>query len=167
MIVKNLTKNFYINLFIIFSIFIIDRISKIYVINFDIKNSSTDLYTSKFLNINLIWNEGIAFGLFSFNENNLYNLLTVIILIIILVILKMIIKSQGIKKYGLLMIFGGALGNLFDRLFYKAVPDFIDFHVEEFHWFVFNVADIFITIGVIIMILFEVILNNQKNNEQT
>ena len=100
-------------------------------------------------------------------KNNLYNLLTVIISIIILVILKMIIDSKGIKKYGLLMIFGGALGNLFDRLFYKAVPDFIDFHIEEFHWFVFNVADIFITIGVIIMILFELILNNQKNNEQT
>ena len=165
MIVKNLTKNFYINLFIIFSIFLFDRISKIYVINFDIKNSSTELYTSKFLNINLIWNEGIAFGLFSFNQNNLYNLLTLTISIIILVILKMIIDSQGIKKYGLLMIFGGALGNLYDRLFYKAVPDFIDFHVEEFHWFVFNVADIFITIGVIIMILFELILNNQKNNE--
>ena len=167
MIVKNLTKNFYIDLFIIISIFIIDRISKIYVINFDIKNSSTDIYTSKFLNINLIWNEGIAFGLFSFSQDNFYNLLTVIISIIILVILKMIIDSKGIKKYGLLMIFGGALGNLFDRLFYKAVPDFIDFHVEEFHWFVFNVADIFITIGVIIMILFEIILNNQKNNEQT
>ena len=166
MIFKNLTKNFYINLSIIFTIFIIDRISKIYVINFNIKNSSTELYTSKFLNINLLWNEGIAFGLFSFSQNNLYNLLTVIISIIILVILKMIIDSQGIKKYGLLMIFGGALGNLFDRLFYKAVPDFIDFHVEEFHWFVFNVADIFITIGVIIMILFEVILNDQKKNEQ-
>tara|TARA_B100001079_G_scaffold75419_1_gene64936 strand:+ start:55 stop:558 length:504 start_codon:yes stop_codon:yes gene_type:complete len=166
MISKVLTKSFYINLFIILSIFIIDRISKIYVINFNIKNSSTELYTSKFLNINLIWNEGIAFGLFSFSQNNLYNLLTLIISIIILVILKMIIDSQGIKKYGLLMIFGGATGNLYDRLFYKAVPDFIDFHVEEFHWFVFNVADIFITIGVIIMILFELILNNQKNNEQ-
>ncbi len=165
MIKKILTKNFYINLLIIFSIFIIDRISKFYVINFNIKNTSTELYTSKFLNINLIWNEGIAFGLFSFNQNNLYNLLTLTISIIILVILKMIIDSQGIKKYGLLMIFGGALGNLYDRLFYKAVPDFIDFHVEEFHWFVFNVADIFITIGVIIMILFELILNNQKNNE--
>ena len=167
MIIKNLTKNFYINLFIVFLIFTIDRISKIYVINFDIKNPSTDLYTSKFLNIKLLWNEGIAFGLFSFSQNNLYNLLTAIISIIILVILKMIIDSQGIKKYGLLMIFGGALGNLFDRLFHKSVPDFIDFHVEEFHWFVFNVADIFITIGVIIMILFELILNNQKNNEQT
>ena len=167
MIIKNLTKNFYINSLIIISIFIIDRISKIYVINFNIKNLSTEVYTSKFLNINLIWNEGIAFGLFSFSQKNLYNLLTLIISIIILVILKMIIDSHGIKKYGLLMIFGGALGNLFDRLFYKAVPDFIDFHVEEFHWFVFNVADIFITIGVIIMILFELILNNQKNNDQT
>ena len=78
----------------------------------------------------------------------------------------MIINSYGIKKYGLMMIFGGALGNLFDRIFYKAVPDFIDFHIGEFHWFVFNVADIFITIGVIIMILFESILNDKKKNEQ-
>jgi signal peptidase II len=165
MIIKNLTKNFYINLFIIFSIFIIDRITKIYVIGVNSKNSYEDLYSSKFLNINLIWNEGIAFGLFSFSQNNLYNLLTLIISIIIIVILKMIINSYGIKKYGLMMIFGGALGNLFDRIFYKAVPDFIDFHIGEFHWFVFNVADIFITIGVIIMILFESIFNEQKKNE--
>jgi signal peptidase II len=165
MIIKNLTKNFYINLFIIFSIFIIDRITKIYVVSVNSKNSYEDLYSSKFLNINLIWNEGIAFGLFSFNQNNLYNLLTLIISIIVIVILKMIINSYGIKKYGLMMIFGGALGNLFDRIFYKAVPDFIDFHIGEFHWFVFNVADIFITIGVIIMILFESILNEQKKNE--
>ena len=163
MIIKNLTKNFYINLFIIFSIFIIDRITKIYVISANGKNSYEDLYSSKFLNINLIWNEGIAFGLFSFSQDNLYNLLTLIISIIIIVILKMIINSYGIKKYGLMMIFGGALGNLFDRIFYKAVPDFIDFHIGEFQWFVFNVADIFITIGVIIMILYELILNNQKN----
>jgi signal peptidase II len=165
MIIKNLTKNFYINLFIIFSIFIIDRITKIYVIGVNSKNSYEDLYSSKFLNINLIWNEGIAFGLFSFSQNNLYNLLTLIISIIIIVILKMIINSYGIKRYGLMMIFGGALGNLFDRIFYKAVPDFIDFHIGEFHWFVFNVADIFITIGVIIMILYELILNNQKNEQ--
>ena len=151
MIIKNLTKNFYINLFIIFLIFIIDRITKIYVIGVNSKNSYEDLYSSKFLNINLIWNEGIAFGLFSFSQNNLYNLVTLIISIIIIVILKMIINSYGIKKYGLMIIFGGALGNLFDRIFYKAVPDFIDFHIEEFHWFVFNVADIFITKGVIIM----------------
>ena len=165
MIIKNLTKNFYINLFIIFLIFIIDRITKIYVVSVNGKNSYEDLYSSKFLNINLIWNEGIAFGLFSFSQNNLYNLLTLIISIIVIVILKMIINSYGIKKYGLMMIFGGALGNLFDRIFYKAVPDFIDFHIGEFHWFVFNVADIFITIGVIIMILFESIFNEQKKDE--
>ncbi|MDC0866107.1 signal peptidase II [Candidatus Pelagibacter sp.] len=165
MIIKNLTKNFYISLFIIFSIFIIDRITKIYVIGVNGKNSYEDLYSSKFLNINLIWNEGIAFGLFSFSQNNLYNLLTLIISIIVIVILKMITNSYGIKKYGLMMIFGGALGNLFDRIFYKAVPDFIDFHIGEFHWFVFNVADIFITIGVIIMILFESIFNERKKNE--
>ena len=163
MIIKNLTKNFYTNLFIIFSIFIIDRITKIYVVSVNRKNSYEDLYSSKFLNIHLIWNEGIAFGLLSFDQNNLYNLLTLIISIIVIVILKMIINSYGIKKYGLMMIFGGALGNLFDRIFYKAVPDFIDFHIGEFHWFVFNVADIFITIGVIIMILYELILNNKKN----
>ena len=165
MIIKNLTKNLYINLFIIFSIFIIDRITKIYVVSVNGKNSYEDLYSSKFLNIHLIWNEGIAFGLLSFDQNNLYNLLTLIISIIVIVILKMIINSYGIKKYGRMMIFGGALGNLFDRIFYKAVPDFIDFHIGEFHWFVFNVADIFITIGVIIMILFELILNDQKKNE--
>ena len=108
MIIKNLTKNFYINLFIIFSIFIIDRITKIYVVSVNGKNSYEDLYSSKFLNIHLIWNEGIAFGLFSFHQNNLYNLLTLIISIIVIVILKMIINSYGIKKYGLMMIFGSS-----------------------------------------------------------
>ena len=165
MIIKNFTKNFYINLFIIFSIFLIDRITKIYVISLDGKNSLKELYSSKYLNIDLIWNEGIAFGLFSFNQNNLYNLLTLIIALITIVILIMIINSQGFKKYALLMILGGALGNLFDRIIYKAVPDFIDFHVAEFHWFIFNVADIFITLGVIFMVLFELNSNNQQKNE--
>ena len=162
MIIKNLTKNFYINLFIIFLIFIIDRITKIYVVSVNGKNSYEDLYSSKFLNIHLIWNEGIAFGLFSFNQNNLYNLLTLIISIIVIVILKMIINSYGIKKYGLMMIFGGALGNLFDRIFYKAVPDFIDFHVREFHWFTFNVADILITVGIITYMIKDIFFKEGK-----
>ena len=166
MIFKNLNRSFYTNLSIIFLIFISDRISKIYVVNLSDQSFTRDLYSSKFLNINLIWNEGIAFGLFSFDQNNLYNILTVIISIIIVIIFKMIIESNGIKKYSLILIFGGALGNLFDRIYYRAVPDFIDFHVEEFHWFVFNVADIFITVGVIIMILFEIVFNNKKNNEK-
>ena len=165
MIFKKLTKFFFIDLFVILSIFLVDRISKIYVISLYGKNSSAELYVSKYLNITLIWNEGIAFGLFSFDQNNLYNLLTLIIALITLVILIMIINSQGFKKYALLMILGGALGNLFDRIISKAVPDFIDFHIAEFHWFIFNVADIFITIGVIFMVLFELNSNNQQNNE--
>ena len=162
----NLSKNFYISLITITSIFALDRISKLYVIYESQKIYATELYVSKYLNINLIWNEGIAFGLFSFDQNNLYNLLTLIIALITLVILIMIINSKGFKKYALLMILGGALGNLFDRIIYKAVPDFIDFHIAEFHWFIFNVADIFITTGIIFMVIFELNFNNQQNNEQ-
>ena len=164
MINKFLTKNFYINSIIVILIFILDRFSKIYVVYLDKINYSPELYKSKFLNINLIWNEGIAFGLLSFDEGNLYNLLSLVITIIVLVILFMIINNNNIKKYPLLMIFGGAIGNLYDRITYKAVPDFFDFHVGEFHWFIFNVADIFISLGVFCMILIELIDNN-KNNE--
>ena len=165
MILNKLTKNFYINIIIIFFIFIADRISKIYVISLDKKAAFQELFTSKFLNINLIWNEGIAFGLFSFSQNYLYNFITLIIIIMIIIILIMIIKNSGLKKYFLLMIFGGALGNLYDRIFFRAVPDFIDLHIENFHWFVFNIADIFITLGVIMLILLE-ILKTKKNYEK-
>ena len=159
MIKKNLIKNF----FIILSIFLLDRISKLYVIYLYKKNFNSEIFTSKFLNIYLIWNEGIAFGLFSFYQDNLYNILTVIILIIILIILFFLIKTEGLKKYALLMVFGGAIGNLFDRIFYKAVPDFIDFHVGNFHWFIFNVSDIFITVGVIFLIYLEFVDNKGIN----
>tara|TARA_B100002019_G_C20769367_1_gene356782 strand:+ start:10 stop:489 length:480 start_codon:yes stop_codon:yes gene_type:complete len=159
MIKKNLIKNF----FIILSIFLLDRISKLYVIYLYKKNFNSEIFTSKFLNIYLIWNEGIAFGLFSFYQDNLYNILTVIILIIILIILFFLIKAEGLKKYALLMVFGGAIGNLFDRIFYKAVPDFIDFHVGNFHWFIFNVSDIFITVGVIFLIYLEFVDNKGIN----
>ncbi len=159
--IKN--NNFYINLIIIFSIFILDRLTKLYVIYLDKINSSSEIFSSKFLNIYLIWNEGIAFGLFSFNEKNLYNFLTLFILIIVFVILYMTSKSSGFKKYSLLMILGGALGNVFDRIIYKAVPDFIDFHIGNFHWFIFNFADIFITIGVIFLIILEFTVINKNN----
>jgi signal peptidase II len=167
MILKNLTKSFYINIIFIILIFSLDRISKLYVIHFYEKNYSSELFSSKFLNINLIWNEGIAFGLFSFDKNNLYNILTIVIFLVILFIFFMIIKNVGFKKYSLSMIFGGAIGNLYDRIFYKAVPDFIDFHIENFHWFIFNVSDIFITIGVIFMIILEIIdKTDNKINEK-
>ena len=163
MINKLSNKNFYINIIIIILIFILDRFSKIYVVHLDKVNSSSELYKSKFLNINLIWNEGVAFGLLSFDEGKLYNLLSLCITIIVLVILFMIVNNNNIKKYPLLMIFAGAIGNLYDRIIYKAVPDFFDFHVGEFHWFIFNVADIFISLGVFCMILIELIDNNKSN----
>tara|TARA_B100000073_G_scaffold176253_1_gene145937 strand:- start:109 stop:594 length:486 start_codon:yes stop_codon:yes gene_type:complete len=161
MILKNLNKSFLINLSLIFIIFLFDRISKIYVIYLDNKFLGSEIFTSKYLNFYLIWNEGIAFGLFSFGTESLYNFLSIIILLIILFIFFMLKEATGIKKYSLLMILGGALGNFFDRLFYKAVPDFIDFHVGDFHWFIFNVADIFISIGVIFLISLELIAKNK------
>ena len=166
MIIKNLGKNFTINLFLILLIFLLDRISKIYVINLDKKFFGSEIFSSKYLNISLIWNEGIAFGLLSFDQDNLYNLLTFLIILIIFFITVMILKSSGFKKYALLLILGGALGNIFDRLMYKAVPDFIDFHVGDFHWFIFNVADIFVTLGVIFMILLEFIDNDKVNDQK-
>ena len=149
------SKTLYINLIIIFSIFILDRLTKLYIIYLDKINSGSEIFSSKFLNIYLIWNEGIAFGLFSFNENYLYNGLTFLIFLVIIFIIFMIRKSDSLRKYALLLVLGGALGNFFDRIIYKAVPDFIDFHVGNFHWFIFNVSDIFITLGVISMIVIE------------
>ena len=163
MIIKNLGKNFIINLSLVLLFFILDRISKIYVIYLDKKFLGSEIFSSKFLNISLIWNKGIAFGLFSFNEENLYNILTIVILILIIAIFYMTINSSGFKKYFLMMILGGALGNIYDRVIYKAVPDFIDLHIQNFHWFVFNVADIFITIGVIFMIMSEFIKKDFNN----
>ena len=157
-----LSKNFLINSLLIFSIFLFDRISKIYVIYLDNKFLGNEIFSSKFLNINLIWNEGIAFGLLSFNEKHLYNILSLIIFLIIIFIFFLIFNSSGYKKFSLLIIVGGAIGNFYDRIAYKAVPDFIDFHVGNFHWFIFNIADIFITIGVIFMILIELTTSNKE-----
>jgi signal peptidase II len=162
---KNIKNFFYISLIIPIFIFILDRISKVYVINLSKSALDKELFSSKFLNITLIWNEGIAFGLFSFNQDYFYNLLTLIILFVVFFVLMMAIKNKGNQKYALLMILGGAIGNLYDRVFFKAVPDFIDFHIGEFHWFIFNVADIFICLGVFFMILSEFIGNNNKIHE--
>ena len=154
---NNLDKKFLINSFLVLLIFLMDRFSKIYVIYLDKKYLGSEIFSSKFFNISLIWNEGIAFGLFSFDNKNTYNFLTMLIISVIIGILFMIIRSKSYERYALLMILGGALGNVFDRIIYKGVPDFIDFHIGDFHWFIFNVSDIFITIGVILMIFFEII----------
>ena len=159
MIKKNLIKGF----LFVFLIFLLDRVSKFYVISLSNNNSSLEIYASKYLNIELYWNTGIAFGLLSFSEKTLYNLLSILIFIIIIVVLIMIIKATDFRKYPLIMILGGAIGNFFDRIFYQAVPDFIDFHINNFHWFIFNVADIFISIGVIFMILIEIVANKKRH----
>ena len=164
MIFKFLSKNFYISFSIVALIYFLDRLSKIYVIQLDRNNLGSEIFISAYLNIVLIWNKGIAFGLFSFNESRLYNILSLIILIIVGILVIMSLKSHGFKRYSLLMIVGGALGNLHDRIFFNAVPDFIDFHVGNFHWFIFNVSDIFISIGVIGMIIMELIDNNKNDD---
>ena len=161
-----LKKNYYFDILILFLIFILDRFSKIYVIYLSEKNNYSQIFSSKFLDIHLIWNEGIAFGLLSFSETYFYNLISTIIAIIILILFLMIIRSKGLKKLLLISILGGAIGNFYDRMVYKAVPDFIDFHINDFHWFIFNIADIFISIGVFFMILYEIIDNNSEKNEK-
>ena len=162
MIFKFLSKNFYISFSIVALIYFLDRLSKIYVIQLDKNNLGSDIFNSAYLNIVLIWNKGIAFGLLSFAKSYLYNIISLIIAIIIIVLVIMSLKSQGLKRYSLLMIVGGALGNLHDRLFFNAVPDFIDFHIGNFHWFIFNVSDIFITLGVISMIVLELFDNKNE-----
>ena len=162
MIIKFLGKNFYISFSIVALIYFLDRLSKIYVIQLDKNNLGSDIFNSTYLNIVLIWNKGIAFGLLSFSESYLYNIISLIIAIIIIVLVIMSLKSQGLKRYSLLMIVGGALGNLHDRFFFNAVPDFIDFHIGNFHWFIFNVSDIFITLGVISMIVLELFDNKNE-----
>jgi len=148
-------KKISLNLLILISIFFIDRLTKIYILNLAEIENSVDIYITPYLNLYLVWNKGIAFGLFSMNESIFYNLITFIIGIIILIIFYMIFKKKNIQRYFLLLIAGGAMGNFYDRLIYTAVPDFIDLHFYGYHWFVFNIADIFISLGVFCLILDE------------
>jgi signal peptidase II len=162
MISRFLNKNFYIGFSIVILVYFIDRLTKMFVIQLDKNNLGSDIFNSTYLNIVLIWNKGIAFGLLSFNEDYLYNILSIIISMIVVVLVIMSIKSRGFKRYSLLMVIGGALGNLHDRIFFKAVPDFIDFHIGSFHWFIFNVSDIFITFGIILLIVLEISSNKEE-----
>ena len=158
---KNIIKNF----IIILSIFLADRFSKIYILKMTEIENTLDIYVNSYLNLYLIWNKGIAFGLLSFSDAFIYNIVTFIIILITLMVLLMLTKSEGYQKYCLLSVLGGSWGNLFDRVYYSAVPDFIDFHIKDFHWFVFNVADIFITLGIMCLILVEVFINNKKGKK--
>jgi len=140
---------------IILFVFLLDRAIKVYLINLEVSGTEVDFYINPFLNFYLVWNSGIGFGLASMEANIYYNILTGIILIINFGLIYWLIKSKGHYVYLLALIIGGSLGNLFDRIYYKGVPDFIDLHLSNYHWFIFNVADIFITLGIIGLLILE------------
>lgn len=142
-------------LFFIFIIFFVDRYSKNLILN--LLENEKYLFINNYLNLNLVFNTGIGFGLFSLNAGIYYNLLSILIFLIIIVLIYLMFKSKTGEKIFFSFIIGGAIGNLYDRAIYKAVPDFIDFHIKDFHWFTFNVADIFISFGIILMILNEIV----------
>ena len=142
---------------IIIVIFVLDRATKVYLINLQASGTDIDFYIFPFLNFYLMWNTGIGFGLVSLESNIYYHILTFIILMINFVLIFLLLKSKGIYNYLFAIIVGGSLGNLFDRIYYYSVPDFIDIHIGNFHWFIFNVADIFITVGIIGFIIRELL----------
>ena len=142
---------------IILSIFIFDRLTKVYLINLQVTGTDIDFYIYPFLNFYLVWNTGIGFGLASMETNIYYHILTLIIVFINIGLVFFLVKFRGVGAYLIALIIGGSLGNLFDRIYYYAVPDFIDLHLGSYHWFIFNVADIFITVGIIGLILVELL----------
>ncbi len=147
---------------IILAIFFFDRITKIYLINLQTEGTDIDFYIYSFLNFYLVWNTGIGFGLASMETNIYYHVLTAIIVIINIGLIFFLVKSKSIYAYLIALIIGGSLGNLFDRIYYYAVPDFIDLHLGNFHWFIFNVADIFITVGIIALVFIEIFKKEKK-----
>tara|TARA_B100001029_G_C15033927_1_gene438870 strand:- start:152 stop:643 length:492 start_codon:yes stop_codon:yes gene_type:complete len=150
----NINKIDFYSFVIILLSFALDRVSKIYVIDL-IQSKGSEIFIYDFLNLTLNWNTGIAFGLLSSNVSLFYHLMSALILLIIIYLIYLMINSDTSGKIILSLIIGGAIGNLYDRLTYYAVPDFIDFHLENFHWFTFNFADIFITLGIILLIIKE------------
>lgn len=160
--IAQLKNKILLSIFIITICFLTDRISKIYILNYFIQNNVSDLYINPYLNLILLWNKGIAFGLLE-SESFFYNFLSILIFMIIVFIIYLIFKSD--RKFEIVcfsMISGGAIGNFIDRLYYNAVPDFIDINYKGFHWFTFNIADIWITLGIITLLSFEIISDIKK-----
>ena len=154
---KIVTKNNLYCLFIILIIFFLDRYTKFFILNNITENT---YYLNDYINLDLVWNIGIGFGLLSTDSLIIYNSISIIIIIVITVLIYMLIKSSHIDKFIYTIIIGGALGNFYDRLVYQGVPDFRDLHYNNFHWFTFNVADIFITIGVSAFIIRSFFIKN-------
>ena len=149
---------------IIFLIFFLDRASKIYLINLQSTGTEIDFYITSFLNFYLVWNTGIGFGLLSLEANIVYHILTTIIVIVNLILIYFLFKSKDVHTYFFALVIGGSLGNLFDRIYYFAVPDFIDLHIGAYHWYKFNIADIFITIGILGLVFLEIFRKKHESN---
>ena len=149
-------KIYNLNLIIVLSIFFLDRLLKIYIIKKTEETGSSVVFLSEYLNLQLVWNKGIAFGLLSIDESLYYNLITLFIFIVIIILIYFANKCEGFEKISYILIISGALGNIFDRIYYNAVPDFIDLHINDFHWFIFNIADIFISLGILCLIFVEI-----------
>tara|TARA_X000000368_G_C22992312_1_gene694906 strand:+ start:344 stop:838 length:495 start_codon:yes stop_codon:yes gene_type:complete len=162
---KFIKSKIFLKILIILIVLILDRISKNYVINLFNENQFNEIYLLDFINIHFVWNEGIAFGLLSFNDDSIYKMITLIIIFITIIIFIFSLKTQNYIGFFFAIICGGALGNLYDRIKFSAVPDFIDLHIGNYHWFIFNVADIFITLGIFCLI-FDELFMNKKNNEK-
>ena len=156
-------KQFILNFLIIFFIFFLDRLTKFYILNIAENEGVVDITINSFLNVILVWNAGIGFGLFQLDQAFAYNIVTILIFLINLIIIYLLFYSEKLHKIFFSMILGGSLGNFYDRVYYSAVPDFIDLNYNGYHWFVFNVADIFISIGIISLIFFEIF---KKKNEK-
>ena len=164
---SHIKKKYVIIIVISLAVFLLDRLTKSLVLDFFENITTKQIYINHFINLLLIWNDGIAFGLLNFSDQKIYNLITIMIFFVSTVVLIIALKSKNYDAYFFSMIFGGAIGNLFDRVKYNAVPDFIDLHINNYHWFIFNVADIFISLGVICLIFDEIFLKKklQKTNE--
>jgi signal peptidase II len=155
MVLNTVLKKNIISLTIVFIVFLSDRVSKYIILKLSQPLGELNISVTSFLNFRLIWNNGIAFGLFSFEQDFYYNLFTLLIITITSIVIWLSYKADGLEKISYLLIIGGSLGNIFDRILYSSVPDFIDISINNFHWFIFNVADIFISIGVVLLIILE------------
>ena len=155
-----------VNLIFILILFFIDRVSKFLIIKFNNETEEANIILTPFLNLNLVWNEGIAFGLLSFDDHLSYRLVTLFISIVILILFFMLYKAEKLNRVALIMVIGGATGNFFDRIYYSAVPDFVEIYYKSFHWFIFNVADIFITFGVFCLIYVELITKDKLDERK-
>ncbi len=154
---KSLTdKSNILSFFLVFFIFFLDRFSKHQIVNYFTENNSV-IYVNDYINLDLVWNKGIGFGLFNLESGLLYHLVSLLIFVIVLIIIYLIFNSKKVDKFFYSIVLGGALGNFYDRVTFFAVPDFIDLHYYDFHWFTFNIADIFISLGIMFLILNEII----------